>query len=530
MAYELKELLNQWYLDKDKEPTMFDADPTKKDQYYRDQFVAPDDSMLASQNSVDSMNHNSDMFANQEDDSDNEPAIEDIAAPDTSEATLQEYQALKNSSAVPKGPEGGFRASDYEGKTLLNPNGTGQSPLPVVGRNAAAKYLSVNGEGSSLDENPVSQSAPVAPQANDQLEKYLQKLKELQVARDGNMTTIGLGEAGSKVAQGISRLSGGVIDDNASAYKPLREQAGQEVKDYETLMKSYRTMLGGNQKNPWQMRTLTDPDTGVVYQYRINTITGEKAEVGQAGMAVKGHFDKETGKYVQTSGSDPNALYNAPQAAPEKKEYQLAELSKIAPQVFKDKVAPIKKEFNDSMKEPREVATSITNLNAKVGTGMNMQQIIDSGNLGSVQTQAAKMAGQKGVLTDQDLVKFAGAGGVKAWIDRFAAGKMGEMSDADVMFFRKFSKLMSSALNDDINNRSMFYADQIRQSVEGQLPNFTLENGRKWLSTDMVAPIVQGTSPNDVIKIKHKATGEIQSVKKDSASKYLNNPEFEKVE
>lgn len=458
-----------------------------------------------------------------EDPTANEPAIEDIVAPNSSELTLQEYQALKNSSAVPKGPEGGFRKEDYSGKTLLNPNGDGQSANGVLGGEFAKPV-------AAPISSEVAAQQSVAPQANDHLERYLQKLKELQVARDGNMTTIGLGEASSKVAQGMARLNGGVIDDNASAYKPIRENAGQEVKDYESLMKSYRTMLGGNQKNPWQMRTLTDPETGIVHQYRINTITGEKAEVGQAGMAVKGHFDKETGKYVQTSGSDPSALYNAPQAAPEKKEYALAELSKIAPQVFKDKVAPIKKEFNDSMKEPREVATSITNLNAKVGTGMNMQQIIDSGNLGSVQTQAAKMAGQKGVLTDQDLVKFAGAGGVKAWIDRFTAGKMGEMSDADVMFFRKFSKLMSSALNDDINNRSMFYADQIRQSVEGQLPNFTLENGRKWLSTDMVAPIVQGTSPNGAIKFKHKASGEVQSVKKDSAAKYLNNPEFEKVE
>lgn len=164
-------------------------------------------------------------------------------------------------------------------------------------------------------------------------------------------------------------------------------------------------------------------------------------------------------------------------------------LKNASPALYK-KFTDLQGDFSKDMKESRETATAVTNLAAKLKPGQSMK--IDSGLLGGIQTQAAKMAGQKGVLTDQDLVKFAGAGGVGAAIDRFFSGNFdGEMSEQDVNFFKAFAKKMEGSLAEDITNRSKLYSGQILNESKDYLPGLSEQDVSKWLQVDQVAPAVQ---------------------------------------
>ena len=267
----------------------------------------------------------------------------------------------------------------------------------------------------------------------------------------------------------------------------------------------------------WQMTDRVDEQGNPL---RYNRVTGELSRTD--GSIVKpGEFaprdimrrDALTGQYglgtakgmkvlptVYGEGAKPSGdqvEINKP------KDYKYSDIAKAAPkqiEVF-DKA---KKEFNDDMKMPREVASSITNLASKLKPGKDNE--VDSGLLGGIQTQAAKMAGQKGVLTDQDLVKFSGAGGVVPKIERIINGTFfGDMSDSDIKFFKRFSQLMGKSLNEDIENRSQLFVDQSRQQLETIAPGITNENVSKLLGVSKVAPQVQSKNdkvPSDKVRIK----------------------------
>lgn len=199
------------------------------------------------------------------------------------------------------------------------------------------------------------------------------------------------------------------------------------------------------------------------------------------------------------------------------KEFTYAEIAKAAPKQAEE-FRKMQTEFNKDMKDSREVATSVTNLASKLKVGKN--EAVDSGLLGGIQTQAAKMAGQKGVLTDQDLVKFAGAGGVAAKLERVADMLQGEMSESDIKFFKRFAELMGKSLNEDIINRSQLYTEQARQMLDTTAPGITSENVSKLLGVDKVAPIVQNKekSTSNMVRMK-LPNGNLVDIPKENVEK-----------
>lgn len=219
---------------------------------------------------------------------------------------------------------------------------------------------------------------------------------------------------------------------------------------------------------------------GKTYSDKIieNKQTGQN-EVYKQGAGVS-TLDKTT---TQTSDEA------AKKQAETKTEYSSpTTLNKVNPNLYKE-FKKTQDEFTKDMKENREAVTAVTNLNQKLAPG---KVKIDSGMLGGIQTQAAKLAGQKGVLTDQDLVKFAGAGGVPAGMSRFFSGNFeGEMTAEDIKFFREFSKNMAKAVADDITNRSKVYSGQILNEAKDYLPGLSEQDVSKWLQVDQVAPAVQ---------------------------------------
>jgi hypothetical protein len=180
-------------------------------------------------------------------------------------------------------------------------------------------------------------------------------------------------------------------------------------------------------------------------------------------------------------------------------------LKQISPDLYKD-LESQKQSFIKDVKDNREVETSSLLLASKLAPGDNSkefdkinQQLIDSGFLGGIQTQAAKMAGQKGVLTDQDLVKFAGAGGVGASIQRILNGTFfGNMSENDVQFFKLFANKMQKANLEDINNRSKVFVEDIHNKSLKYLPNLQLDTVKNdWFNVNKIAPNAQEKSTDN---------------------------------
>lgn len=282
-------------------------------------------------------------------------------------------------------------------------------------------------------------------------------------------------------------------------------------------MKNLGATLG--QQSPWIATDRVDEEGNPI---RFNKMTGEYSLAD--GRLIKpgsyttrditkknalGLYERQS-DLIRNAGSSPKGMESVPDSSgkmvPKEAEYK--DIFKNAPDVAKE-FNKIRDNFTKDMKESREVATSVTNLASKLKPGPNGE--VDSGLLGGIQTQAAKMAGQKGVLTDQDLVKFAGAGGVVPKIERIIDGSIfGDMTDSDIKFFKRFAQLMGKSLDQDIMNRSQLYVEQGRQLADTAVPGITSSNVSKILGVDKVAPVVQDIKksnkpkPGTIVNIKGK--------------------------
>lgn len=200
---------------------------------------------------------------------------------------------------------------------------------------------------------------------------------------------------------------------------------------------------------------------------------------------------------------------------------------------YKESIDTTRKDLNKEMQDLKDVAGSLTILSHKLGSGgkYDPKNPIDSGFLGSIQTQAAKMAGQKGVLTDQDLKKFGGKGGWKAAAQRAYENAInGSITEADQNFFTLFKEKMSDSLNEDIKNRSQFYVDGLKQQLEAKFPKIDEDTIKKLLSTEKIAPEVQNKKLNEpkIIKVKGPS-GQVVPMTEENAKKYLNKPGYSEV-
>lgn len=435
---------------------------------------------------------------------------------------------------------------------------------PVGGRQLASQKEIADIKsipGSEMDRIPKATSIPKIDDNQLPEVNTVNRYQQLLEAYNNRNRNLGLAQAGNQLAQAIAAGHGAKIgsgseaiqalqaqnispdkqiaaedeakmaDPNSDISKMYREQAYASLKkispnsDYSgkldnmsasQLLKSpILKALSQQQASPWIATDRVDSNGNPI---RFNKQTGEYSladgsvvRPGDKTVRDIARRDALTGKYgYVNAGSGMNVVPTNYGTAPLEKnpetgksrEVTYGEFARNAPEQVKE-FNKIRDQFNKDMQESRDVATSVTNLTSKLKPGPNNE--IDSGLLGSIQTQAAKMAGQKGVLTDQDLVKFAGAGGVSAKIQRIVDGSLfGEMSDEDIKFFKRFSQLMGKSLNEDILNRSQLYTEQARQIVDTTMPGVSGENVAKMLGVDKVAPIVQDA------KITSNVTGMVK--------------------
>lgn len=131
---------------------------------------------------------------------------------------------------------------------------------------------SIAAQNAAVAESEANKAPTEAPLSA--MDKYQQLLGELTQARNKNLNTLNMAQAGDKIAQGIARMSGGVIDDNLAGIKELRENAQQPVKDLEMLTKN-RQMMG---LTPYQQKYLEMRDRAL--QQGDNRLELNKAQYG----------------------------------------------------------------------------------------------------------------------------------------------------------------------------------------------------------------------------------------------------------
>lgn len=249
-------------------------------------------------------------------------------------------------------------------------------------------------------------------------------------------------------------------------------------------------------------KIITNPEDGTQQIY--NQVTGLQ-DLRQAGNK---ELNSDTTKLAPEQIKQQNEVLNSPTV-----------LAKTNPNLYKQ-FKKDQESFLKSVQDNREVATGATTLAYKLVPGENGN--IDSGLLGGIQTQAAKMAGQKGVLTDQDLVKFAGAGGVKAKIDRILDGTLfGQMSDDDTKFFKKFAEKMNEANNQDVMNRSKVFIDKNYNEAKNYIPGLTPQNIEKWLNVQSMVPSAQPAKDNSNMVKMQLPDGSIKMIPKENVEKAL---------
>jgi hypothetical protein len=345
-------------------------------------------------------------------------------------------------------------------------------------------------------------------------------MAEAIAARNQTDLNAGMLLGGSQIAQAIAAGYGGKIGANEEGVGLIQKMGTQKVQDIKDAQKlesdRLKLLLKASQPNNQMEWIATDRVLPNGHPVKFNRRTGQYAD-GITGDPVASDVatprdiarrDLLTGQYgLMTGGgmvikpTDYSAVSGKPSPKSEerRKPIEYGEFMRAAPEQAKV-MEKNREQLLKDMQESREVATSITNLESKLSKGIDASSLykdVDSGLLGGIQTQAAKMAGQKGVLTDQDLVKFAGAGGVPAAINRLFMNAQGKMTDADIKFFKRFTKLMSKSLDQDIKNRSEFFVDTGLQTAQGIMPGVQREDVSRWLGVDKIAPKVQDKMPGE---------------------------------
>lgn len=446
------------------------------------------------------------------------------------------------------------------------------------------------------EQVPTSSPVAQAPITREQVLSTYQQLKNAQNKSRENANNLGILGGFNKVAQGVATGYGAKIDANEAGMKQLLDANAQEPKDimdrikiggdemndvdsdiskfmreqaYAVLKKmnpesDYAGKLEGMsaaqlQKLPGMKNVMgqnpradfiaTDRVTKSGHPVKFNKMTGtyidgitnEPITDDQTIVRDIARRDPVTGNYgyVSTNGGmqvvptsygtiQPQTVSDK-DGKPVTKDVTMAEITTKAPKLADD-FNKQQKEYIGDMKEARDTATSVTNLANKLANGD--AKGVDSGMLGGIQTQAAKMAGQKGVLTDQDLVKFAGAGGWEAAAKRASANAaLGQMSDADLEFFRVFADKMGKSLEQDINNRTQIFTRQAQGNLATIAPGITEANVNKLLGADVVAPAVQDKSQkstSNTVKVKGPS-GQVAEMTEENAKKYLSKPGYQLV-
>ena len=356
-------------------------------------------------------------------------------------------------------------------------DGAANNAAPLVGQ----KY---NQEAEEvIEETPVEEvvKTPVNPVA-ERYEKLLSQLAEKQSEEQGNLKNINLTRGGNQIAQGFAAMNGGKISDGNETLDRLADTAKRPVNDLLTQMKSVQSGIN----NPdMQVVNLKDPVSGETKSYLLNKRTGQKSPLGQTGYSPYMFKNDATGN-VEAKARQVNTPAAGPQEG-STKGLDVGAIGAAFPKVG-GHIRKLQEDYLTDLKDYRTVADAYTNIKSKINVKPG-DAFPDSGLLGSIQTQSAILAGNKGVLSDQDLNKYAGAGGAAAWVKRFLSGSMtGEMSQDDVNFFNRFAELMAKAGQQSVNDRSQIFIKKGMGELRNYFPNIQDSDVKDLLGVESITP------------------------------------------
>ncbi len=330
-------------------------------------------------------------------------------------------------------------------------------------------------------------------------------------------------KAGSLIGSGISgAVSGGKgpssdVDTSAIeklAASKLEEIQGRRVgKKDEISFDKARTELGDT-------NALSDPSSS------ISKLTGKMLK--NLGLNIP---EGISAAQLKASGIDVDRMMNAREMAEQRKEASRISREERALSreglIQQRNIQNIEK-LQQNYNKDKVVATA----NEGISAANMAESLLDSDTPiadAAIKRQLARLAGEVGVMTDQDVASFGGSQAVK---DRLAQSVKtmsdGKLTKANKEFMRQVISVMRKRREDQLKDRAEFYSKQgskrLGISLEEAMDNI-LPGHDTMIDKQKQSP----PSSSGMVKVKEIATGKTGSIPADKLEKALNSGKFERI-
>lgn len=378
------------------------------------------------------------------------------------------------------------------------------------------------------------QSIPKSQELSNLLQRNLE-LKRLQDERREKINNLAYLSAANKISQGIARGQGGVIDDNESGVKALRDAAGLPIEDYNLRQKDEAVQMElGNERdmndpnsdiskfsqqravaigtkmgmNPEEVQKLTkmtakqleklgfssssslmrprvfdknivNPNTKKIESLLVDEQGNVIKNLGETGYSYGSGIDPVTGLRQIISKSNPTL---APIIQGEQ-----PDVSQLKPEeITRAKLNPKQKELLDKTRDDLSKNKQYTASQEAVDGADNALALLESGKTSgqdlvrAIQTMLAKSSGQVGILTEQDVAGFNGRADAISRLERAISTTLqGKLPEGDRKFLMSYATAMQNAAKRNIDQINYIYAKQLSDDV-----GLDLRQASKLLTTD----------------------------------------------
>lgn len=368
------------------------------------------------------------------------------------------------------------------------------------------------------------------PKEQNEIQDDLKSLQEEARRKSSNLDWFRLAD---KIAQAYGQRHGGKVAGFQDIYDAMEKQAQQPVLDYKNLQKNELDKLSvDNEKqmndpnsdisqfarqqamavatkmpgmNPETVAKLEkmsakqleqlgfkfssnsfssrprvryekirDAD-GIVRTYAINDDTGEKTVIGQTGYSTQFRTSGRTGEVIGLDAANP---YSPPIditgpksiSSPKNKEELKSlksefELQNVLDNKKYGQFTDVRKTFDSEVKEDKNAASKLDGV-----MKLLEEAVKNPAAAGQAKTAVAKIF-EKGVLTDQDVVRYAQRLGILNQIqDKFSQFTTGTFTPELAKDVASSLKVYNSGLEDSLKNRALARAKQVKGFIDPNIP------------------------------------------------------------